>query len=154
MAEPRKDPARLGGRIALTIFGVVVVAVVAMWTTQITLQVFATKTSADAKESECRTGLVALSRALDAARAASERVESSPEDAISRFRAALSPAWDDHDHVAAMCQHEGRAELLQALDTFDRLRYAEVNAIRRDARDLGFLRRRARALRDTVLGAP
>lgn len=151
-APPPDDPARRGRRIALLLFYSVVIGSVALWTAQITVQVFASHGRSE--PGDCRTGLASLVTALDAARAASERVEASPEDAIAGFRSALSPAWDEHDRVAARCTRDGDPRLLQALDTVDRLRYAEENAIRRDARDLGLLRRRMRALREGLFAAP
>ena len=132
-------------------FYAVVVGAIAVWTAQITRQVFFSGPSGTG-DADCRTGLVSLAQSLDAARSASERVEASPEDAIAGFRAALRPAWDERDRVAATCQKNGEPRLLQALDTIERLRYAEENAIRRDARDLGLLRRRMHALRDDLLG--
>ena len=153
-APPRDDPARRGRRVALGIFYAIVVASVGLWTAQITVQVFTSRSGARLGPSDCRAGLAALVTALDAARAASERVEASPEDAIAGFRSALSPAWDDHDRVADSCIREADPRLVQSLDTVDRLRYAEENAIRRDARDLGLLRRRMRALRESLFGPP
>lgn len=151
-APPTVDPARRGRRIALSIFYAVVVGTVAVWTAQITTQVFASRPGRDS--GDCRSGLASLAVALDSARSATEHVEASQEDAIAGFRAALSPGWDDHDRIAATCAREGDPRLLQALDTVERLRYAEENSIRRDARDLGLLRRRMRALRESLFGAP
>jgi hypothetical protein len=149
--RPRTDDAaRRGRRVALAVFYAIVVGAIAVWTTQITRQVFTSNPGTG--DGDCKGGLAALAGSLDAARAASERVEASPEEAIAGFRSALRPAWDDRDRVAAACQKTGEPRLLQALDTIERLRYAEENAIRRDARDLGLLRRRMHALRDDLFG--
>jgi len=95
----------------------------------------------------CRGGLRSLAGALESARTASEGVDDQPEVAIVKFRAALSPAWDARDGVFKVCEREHNATLLADFDLLERLRAAEESAVRRDARDLSSLRRRAREAR-------
>jgi hypothetical protein len=135
---------RRARRIAYGIFYSAVVLFIVVLTAQITIQVHASSPAPAA--GGCKAGLVALARSVDSARAASERVEASPEEALAGFRAALSPAWEGRDAVVAACKKDPDSRLIAAFDTIERLRYAEENAVRRDARDLGPLRRQMREL--------
>ena len=144
MTEPETtDPAllRKGRRLAFALFYGFVIVFVAIPTAEISWQVLATHGT---EPIDCRTGLRSLAGAVDDARAASERVETSPEDALARFRAALQPAWNDRDRVDLACKKDEK--LSAAFDTIERLRYAEENSVRRDARDLAPLRRKVHDL--------
>ncbi len=99
---------------------------------------------------DCRMGLQHLATAIDRARQAASGVAERGEDAaLSEFRSALSPEWDDHDAVAAAC-HSNR-ELAVALDVIERLRYAEERAVRREVSDLAPLRHRVGQIRQNQL---
>ena len=147
------DPAaRRGRRIAQTVFYSLVVVFIVVSTAQITWQVFAGTGAAPAPD--CRAGLLSLDRAVDAAREAASGVGNRPEEALARFRAELSPAWDGRDSILAACKKTGESRLELAFDTIERLRYAEENAVRRDARDLAPLRRRVKELLAGPLASP
>lgn len=145
------DVRRRGRRVAATVFYVLVVVFIVIPVTQLSMQLFAS--GKGGAPVDCRSGIVELARAVETARAASEHGEASPDAALARFRAALSPAWDGRDRVLAACRASGDPKLLDAFDTIERLRYAEENVVRRDARDLSPLRRRVRELMTGLLGA-
>jgi hypothetical protein len=140
---------RKGRLVALILFYTMVVVFVAGIALQLTIQVLSPKPSTD--NASCEQGLVRLIEAVEAARVASEGAEDAPEVAIARFRQALSPAWENHTQIAQRCQSANSPDLKTALDIVERLRYAEENAVRRDARDLGRLRHKVRLLREGPL---
>lgn len=146
--DPRERARRRGGRIALGAYYALVVVVIVGATAQLTVQVFHRD---DHPPVECRAGLRAMLRAVDSAKAAASTGELSPEAALARFRAALSPAWDDRDRVERTCREPHDKKLEEAFDTVERLRFAEENVIRRDARDLAPLRRKVLELEATTL---
>lgn len=111
---------------------------------QITVQIF--RGSGVAGPGGCREGLTSLAQSIARAREVSEGADGSAEEALVRFRAALSPAWAARDSIEQACRATGEAPLLEAFDTIERLRYAEESAVRRDVRDLVPLRRQVRAL--------
>lgn len=146
--DPRERARRRGGRLALGVYYSLVVVVIVGATAQITVQVFR---RADSPPVDCRVGLRSMLRAVDAAKAAAATGELSPEASLARFRAALSPAWDDRDRVERACREPHDRKLEEAFDTVERLRFAEENVIRRDARDLAPLRRKVLELEATTL---
>jgi hypothetical protein len=95
---------------------------------------------------DCKAGVRSLAVAIDAARQTSEGTEATPEEALVRFRGALSPSWGQRDRIEAACRKQSDPALLEAFDTIERLRYAEENAVRRGAHDLAPLRRAERTL--------
>jgi hypothetical protein len=141
--------AKKGRRVAIITFYSLIILFIILSAGQITLQVFAGRSAAPAPD--CRAGLRDLILAVDAGRAASGTAGTNhPEEALARFRAALSPAWDGRDAIEAACKKTGSEPLERAFDTMERLRYAEENAVRRDARDLAPLRHRV----DDLLTGP
>jgi hypothetical protein len=64
--------------------------------------------------------------------------------ALADFRRALSPEWDDRDHIEDLCRPSPSS--MAALDALERLRYAEEHAVRREAAELAPLRRRVQAI--------
>jgi hypothetical protein len=90
---------------------------------------------------DCRAGVYELARGVERARQAAGAVaEEGEQVALDRFRAALSPEWDDHDAIAHACR--AHPELSVALDAVERLRYAEERAVRREVSELAPLRRK------------
>jgi hypothetical protein len=95
---------------------------------------------------DCATGLETLKQSVARARqAAGELTDASEDAALSRFRRALLPEWEERDTIAAACQSND--ELASALDVIERLRYAEERAVRREVSELAPLRRRVEQLR-------
>ncbi len=140
---------RRGRRAALGVFYALAVLFTALLSTQISWQVWAPAHAPGAPPG-CVEGLRALLEGLDAARMASEGTDVTPDQALGSFRASLGAAWGSSDRVAEACQGEARGR--EAFDLVERLRYAEESAVRRDARDLGLLRRRVGTLRRGLLG--
>lgn len=149
-AEPdlHERARRRGARVALGVYYALLVVVIVGATAQISVQALR---RVDSPPVECRDGLRRMVTALDQARAAASTGELSPEEALTRFRAALVPAWTERDRVERACQAPHDRKLEEAFDTIERLRYAEENVIRRDARDLSPLRRRVVELQAGVL---
>jgi hypothetical protein len=141
---------RRAKRLTLGVFYSLVVLFTAVLATEIGWQVWAPERAPGAPAG-CVEGLRALLEGLDAARAAAEGTEVTPEQALGRFRSSLGVAWGATDEVADACG--GEARFREAFDLVRRLRYAEESAVRRDARDLGVLRRRVGVLRRGLLGA-
>lgn len=133
---------RKGRRLALAVFYGGVVLFTASLSGQITWHVMKPQPAPPAGL-ECKPQLALLVEAIDRAKAAASEETSDPDRALSRFRAALSPAWDSHPSIAQVCGKDPK--LAEMLDSVERLRYAEENAVRRDARDLSPLRRRVTA---------
>lgn len=134
------------GRVgAIAVFYGLVVVFILVCAGQVTAQAIG-RPARGGEPIDCREGLRQLAGAVEAARQASEGVESVPEVALQRFRQALSPAWGARDRVEAACEKTGDRRLIEAFDVIERLRYAEENAVRRDARDLGPLHRHAKGL--------
>lgn len=148
--ESEARAGRRGRRWALGIFYALAVLFTAVLATEIGWQVWAPAREPGAP-SGCVEGLQALLEGLDAARAAAEGTDVTPDQALGLFRASLGSTWASGDVVAEACR--GEARLREAFDLVERLRYAEESAIRRDARDLGLLRRRVSALRRGLLGS-
>lgn len=142
-SPPISAAARKGRRIALGLFFGVVVALTATLSGQISWHVYSPQPAPD-PSLECRPQVVLLAAAVDRAKAASNEEPSDPEQALARFRQQLSPAWDLHPQIAQVCSRDPK--LAELLDAVERLRYAEENAVRRDARDLSPLRRRVVSL--------
>jgi hypothetical protein len=95
----------------------------------------------------CREGLSALYRAVVRARDATRRgleEAQSDEQAVRLFRATVEPEWSHRDQVVQLCAPSAADR--HALDTIERLRYAEEHAVRSQAAELQLLRRRAREL--------
>jgi hypothetical protein len=94
---------------------------------------------------DCRPGLYGLGLAIDRARAEAQAASQQGEDvAVSRFRSVLEPEWSHNAAIAASCNDD--ANLAEALDAIERLRYAEERAVRRDVNELAPLRRKVQAL--------
>ncbi|MCA9630897.1 MAG: hypothetical protein KC766_24700 [Myxococcales bacterium] len=138
----RERGRRLGRRIALVVYGLLVGG----FTLVCALQILATVwfPAPGAAASSCRSGLQDLiSGVRNAQRAAAEETGGERE-AVTRFRQGLGPAWERRQSVQALCQ--GDKQALTALKLIDRLRYAEEHAVRYEAGDLAGLRRRVKAL--------
>ena len=146
--DPHERAKKRGRRVAQAIYYSMVVIVIVGATTQITMQVFK---RVDSPPADCKRGLRALLRAVDGAKATAASGDVSPEQALAKFRAALSPAWDDRDRIHKACTEARDARLEEAWDTVERLRYAEENVIRRDARDLAPLRRKVQEVETKIL---
>ena len=135
---------RLGRRVGIAIFGLIVSGATATWTIQILLAVFAPPTRAVAEE--CRGGTRGLLVAVRRARLAAASENGDERAALGRFRAALEPEWSTRTSLDSVCRSDPKAQA--ALTEIDALRYAEEHAVRYEAVGLAPQRRRVQALND------
>lgn len=140
-ADPAERGARIGRRVALFTFIVLVVSITAIWSVQI-MQAVWNAPPGPAPES-CRAGVRGLKEAVRRARVAASREDQGERAALESFRTALSPEWDGRGALGILCRGDRRAEV--ALRELDALRYAEEHAVRYEALDLARERRRAEA---------
>lgn len=133
---------RLGRRIGLVVFGLLVSGITLTWTAQIIRQTFFPVGTA--QHASCRPGVLALIGAVRRARHAADQETGGERAAVARFRAALAPEWDGRDALGATCRGDAVGE--RALREIDRLRFAEEHATRYEAVDLARHRRAAAAL--------
>jgi hypothetical protein len=137
---------RLGRRIGIALFTLIVGGATAIWTLQILYAVFAPPIQRVA--TECHGGTRDLLRAVRRARLAAASESGDERAALARFRAALEPEWSTRTSLDSACQSEPRART--ALNEIDALRYAEEHAVRYEAVGLAPQRRRVQALDDFV----
>lgn len=150
-SQPEAKAKRRGRRVALALYGIFVGGFILIASGNVIWQVFGPEL-VTRPEGSCTAGLRELVLALDRAReAASATPDESESAALLRFRSALGPEWDRHALVANTCQ--GNREFLAALDTIERLRYAEEHAVRLEASELAPLRFAVRKLMEGRLGS-
>ena len=135
---------RLGRRVGIAVFGLIVSGATATWTIQILLAVFAPPVQTEAKD--CRSGTRGLLVAVRRARLAAASENGDERAALGRFRAALEPEWSTRTSLDAVCRSDPKAQA--ALTEIDALRYAEEHAVRYEAVGLAPQRRRVQALND------
>ncbi|HEV8551122.1 MAG TPA: hypothetical protein VGQ57_18870 [Polyangiaceae bacterium] len=146
---------RLGRRVGIAIFAVLVAAPTLIWTWQIMRALFYPEPSVTlvgpapgAGPPSCRAGLLGLLEGIERARDAGRSDSTGERQSLSRFRAALGPAWDHRSKLDALC--EGQGEGRDRLREIDALRYAEEHAVRYEATALAHQRQRARELEQTL----
>ena len=135
---------RLGRRVGIAVFGLIVSGATATWTIQILFAVFAPPVEAIAKE--CHGGTRGLLVAVRRARLAAASENGDERAALARFRAALEPEWSTRTSLDTVCASDPKAKA--ALTEIDALRYAEEHAVRYEAVGLAPQRRRVQALND------
>ncbi|HEY0466232.1 MAG TPA: hypothetical protein VGC79_18605 [Polyangiaceae bacterium] len=141
--KPSLSPGqRLGRRIGIAVFGLIVGGATAIWTIQILFAVFAPPVFAVAKE--CRGGTRDLLTAVRRASLAAAAESGDERAALGRFRAALEPEWSSRASLDSVCAADRQARA--ALAEIDALRYAEEHAVRYEAMGLAPQRRRVQAL--------
>jgi len=142
-AKPSQSPGqRLGRRIGIAVFALIVGGATAVWSIQILSAVFAPPVIAVAKE--CRSGTSDLLTAVRRASLAAAAESGDERAALGRFRAALEPEWSTRASLDSVCQGDRQARA--ALAEIDALRYAEEHAVRYEAMGLAPQRRRVQAL--------
>src|SRR6187551_3508416 len=142
-SKPNLSPGqRLGRRIGIAVFGLIVSGATASWTIQILYAVFAPPVFAVAKE--CRGGTRDLLTAVRRASLAAAAETGDERAAVGRFRAALEPEWSTRASLDSVCRADSKAQA--ALAEIDALRYAEEHAVRYEAVGLAPQRRRVQAL--------
>jgi hypothetical protein len=134
--------ARLGRRLGIALFAVLVSVPTAVWSLQI-MKVVWSPSRGPAPES-CQKGQLGLLHAVERARtAAAGRAESSERESLARFRDALRPEWGSRPNLGDLCRTPADRKILREIDS---LRYAEEHAVRYEATTLARDRRRAREL--------
>jgi hypothetical protein len=133
---------RLGRRVGIALFAVLVSVPTAVWSLQIMKVVWSP--SRGPAPSDCKSGQMGLLRAVERGRtAAAGLAESSERESLSRFRSALAPEWDSRPNLDDLCRAPRERKILREIDG---LRYAEEHAVRYEATTLARDRKRARDL--------
>ena len=118
-AKPNLSPAgRLGRRIGIAVFALIVGGATAIWTIQILFAVFAPPALAVAKE--CRGGTRDLLSAVRRASLAAAAESGDERAALDRFRVALEPEWSRRASLDSLCSGDPKA----------RAALAEIDALR------------------------
>jgi hypothetical protein len=144
-SSPRPAPTPLarrrlmGRRAGIAIFTLIFAGATLLWTVQILTAVWG---GAPPSPAGCAAGTASLEQAVARARLA-YATGSGDEDertALSRYRAALEPEWDQRKAIEAACAGDqaGRRRLKDVIA----LRYAEEHAVRYESLGLAPLRRR------------
>ena len=150
-SQPEADARRRGRRVAIALFGGFVALFIAIASFNVIQQIFA-PSSLTQPVGSCSDELRGLVHALERAREAASEIDEADETAaLSRFRLALQPEWGRHALIVALCRNQ--REMRDALDTIERLRYAEEHAVRLEASELAPLRLAVRKLMNERLGA-
>jgi hypothetical protein len=134
--------ARMGRRVGIVIFALLVAVPTLVWTVQILKRVFWAEPGH--ASANCHDSVLALERAVRRARLAAAKEADGERAALASFRLALEPEWAQRGAIGVLCQGDGRAE--RALSELDALRYAEEHAVRYEAVALARQRRRAASL--------
>jgi hypothetical protein len=140
----RERLTRLGRRIGIGVFALIVAGLTALWSTQIILQVWNPPPPTGPVPPSCRAGILGLASALERARSAAAQEANGERAALARFRQALGPEWDARPALEPLCQTDAVA--WEALSQLSALRYAEEHAVRYEAVALAAQRRRVDAL--------
>lgn len=139
-AEPSSE--RLGRRVALVVFGLVVGVITVNFSTQIIVQAFGLGESE--APTSCEVGLRELLEGVEAARRSAAPVQDEAQ-AVQAFRVALGPRWQSWAGVKAAC--EQAPEQLRRFELLMRLRFAEEQTVRYEARGVATDRREVADLR-------
>lgn len=140
---------RIGRRLGIGVFGLVVAGITLLWTIQIMTQAWSGGETQGVLPADCRKGVLELATALKRARKAAAQEPNGERAALSRFRAALLPEWAGRATLEPSCK--GDAQALQTLKQLSALRYAEEHAVRYEAVALAAQRRRVDALARALL---
>lgn len=144
-AQPRtRSRARLVGTL---VFGTVVALLTAVFSVQIIQQAWSTGSSPTSPG--CHDGLRSLLISLERARQSAAR-HTGELEAVAAFRAELAEVWETEGQLRSACASEPRA--VDLLGRINALRYAEEQAVRRDAHELARARLHVQQLASTLLG--
>jgi hypothetical protein len=128
-----------GRRVGIVIFFTIFAGATLLWTIQILTTVWG---SAPASPAGCARGTADLQLAVDRARDAYAKLAGDEDEraALTRYRGALEPEWQQRKAVEAACKNDeaGKKRLKDVIA----LRYAEEHAVRYESLGLAPLRRR------------
>jgi hypothetical protein len=134
--------ARLGRRLGIGVFAVLVSVPTAVWSYEIMQDVWSPTRGPE--PASCREGQLGLLRSVERARAAAAGLaEANERESLSRFRNALAPEWNSRPNLDDLCRGPEERRILRDIDS---LRYAEEHAVRYEATALARDRKRARDL--------
>ncbi len=133
---------RLGRRVGIVVFALLVSVPTLLWTRQIMLALFFPPPGPRA--ASCGAGLQGLLDGVERARSAARAESEGERQSLERFRAALGPAWQGRAELDAICEKQPKG--MARLREIDALRYAEEHAVRYEATALAHQRQRAREL--------
>lgn len=149
MTQKRAKPLALrrARLIGTLVFGTLVALLTTVFSVQIIEQAWDSGTSKAAPG--CHEGLRTLLSALERARQSAAR-QTSELEALAAFRNELEDTWETQAGLRASCAEEPQAvDLLRRIHA---LRYAEEQAVRRDAHELAQARLGVQQLASTLLG--
>ncbi len=146
----RSRAKRLGRRIGIGVFALLVAVPTLVWTRQIMLALFYPEPGT--RPDSCRAGLIGLLQGLERARVAARTESAGERQSLERFRGALGPAWEGRGELDALCDRHPKDE--GRLREIDALRYAEEHAVRYEATALARQRQRARELEQQLALEP
>jgi hypothetical protein len=137
--SPLERSRLLGRRVGIVIFFTIFAGATLMWTIQILTTVWG---SAPPSPAGCARGTADLQLAVDRARDAYAKLAGDEDEraALTRYRSALEPEWQQRKAVEAACREDqaGKKRLKDVIA----LRYAEEHAVRYESLGLAPLRRR------------
>ncbi len=142
---PGERARKLGARLAIALYALVVGGFTAVCAVQILIAVWWPPPGPAA--ASCRAGLKDLITGVEDARLAAAQA-TGERAAVQRFRESLGPGWERRQSVGALCSADPAA--LRTLKLVDRLRFAEEHAVRYDATDVAGLRLRVRQQRQAL----
>jgi hypothetical protein len=133
---------RLGRRLGIALFALLVSVPTVVWSLQIMKEVWSP--SRGPEPVSCQKGQLGLLRAVTRARTAAAGLAASSErESLARFRSALLPEWESRPNLDELCRAPRERTILREIDS---LRYAEEHAVRYEATALARDRKRARDL--------
>lgn len=146
----KREAQKKGRRIVMVGYFILVVAVTAIVTVEITTQVFQASnetqdcTSNNCAPIDCAEGIRSLVTAIDRARNKISASDANESQAIAIFRASLNPEWQRRNDIERACKEsEG---YLETLDAVVQLGFAEEAAVRREAIEIASIRHQAAEL--------
>ena len=143
-AQPNAAARRKGKKVVLSAYFAFVVAVIAVCTTEISLQAWAGAKRVDADPVDCAPGILSLKDAVERAIARASEDTGTERQAVESFRKNLEPEWLRRDAIRAACVQ--RPAMIETLDAVLHWGWAEERSVRQDALGTTEFRRQARQL--------
>jgi hypothetical protein len=137
--SPLERSRLIGRRVGVAVFSTIFAGATLIWTIEILTTVWGT---APPSPAGCAAGIASLERAIEHARSVYAGLSGEEDEraALSRYRKALEPEWEQQKAVEAACQNDDLGK--KRLKDVVALRYAEEHAVRYESLDLAPLRRR------------
>ena len=139
---------RIGRRVGVAAFSIVIATFVGICSTQILYQGFHSPAVVTITPT-CREGVKQLVGSVRSARKAAASENLGERAAVERFRSALVPSWNSRSALIHTCQSDSWA--VEALRLVEEWRWAEENAVRYESVDLAPSRRKIQRI-ESILG--